>query len=218
MFISASTKHQVLNMITKLPVYNELLFKYTSDKKKFPTNDLRNEFKQYMWLILCEKPEDKIVKAWNEKYFLYSFIRTITNSLNSKTSPWAQALIKNEKYTFVSFYDTDINDDEYINNNTPEYLIDNNKTEDEILEEEYNRENNLKLIEEAKEYWIKHDPKLYGIFKLFDLNTLEDMSERAISKKMKIPNGTVHNQLHQARALIKAYIRNIKQNIKTYKQ
>ncbi len=197
MWISAATRQQVLEMVSKLPVYEEILYKYSHKYGK----EIMNDFKQYIWLILCEKSDDYILKAWNNKYFLYLYINIVKNSIKSDTSPWATAMAKDGKYDYIGFYQKEIEDTD-------------TKLELEYIEDEHEREHSLNLIKNAKKAILKKNPRLYGVFKIFDMHFNDSLTYREISAKMNEPLGSVHNNIHQAEAMIRHYIRNKKQNIK----
>lgn len=200
-WISAATRNEVLNMVSRSPIYDELLTKYTSSKKYF-NDDKRDEFKQYIWLILCEKPEEKILKAWNGKYFLYSFIRTIENSLYSKSSPWKYRPKNKVDIDFVPQFNEDIEDEA--------------KLDIEIYEDELLRNYNLELINEAIEIILKNNPRSLPEFILFNLYYKDGKTYRDAAKVLNMPPRTAFDYIKSAEARIKLIINNKKQNIKKY--
>lgn len=47
---------------------------------------LQDDLKQYVFMVLCEKPDSWIIDAWNKGYLKFFLVRTITNSIFSNNS------------------------------------------------------------------------------------------------------------------------------------
>lgn len=187
MFLTADTSQKIYNFILQDKSYEEILHKFFSKKQD------RDEFRQYLWLIICEQQEDKLITAWNNGYFKYWYVSVVKNQIQSKTSPWH----KKER-------SRNYNIDELEGLNEPgEYGI----TFEDIDYENYNNMR-LELIEKAIKYWSEKDPHFLVEKECFTLHYYQGLSYRQISSKIGIPYPSVFLYVQSAKVKIKGYITN----------
>ena len=79
MFISASTRDEVFSLVLKDKIYEDILYKFLSNKKE------RDEFRQHLWLQLCQMPNEKIITSWNQRWFQYLFVSVVKNVIKSSS-------------------------------------------------------------------------------------------------------------------------------------
>lgn len=201
-------RQQVFNSIIKDRFYEDILLKYLS------TEEDRNEFRQQLWLIICEMPTPDIIQAWEKKYFKYLYIRIIQNQICSKTSPWHRKTRLHQQMESIIFYDSDDSNEEIEQNNqinynnndlliddfNPEFLI----TQQESIEESKNQ---LKIIDKALEYLLNNNPHFIVESELFKMYYKNNLTYREIAEKTKIPLRTVYATVQTAKMLIKSHIK-----------
>lgn len=190
-FLTANTSQEVYKFILADKSYEEILQKFFSKKSE------RDEFRQYLWLIICEQGEEKIVTSWNSKFFKYWYVSVIKNQVASATSPWhLKERARNH------------NIDEIDGLNEPgEYGI----TYEDIDNQNYNNMR-LELVEKAIQYWSAKDPFFLTERECFNLYYQEGLSYRQISKKLNIPTPSVYIYVNAAQVKIKGYITNKRYN------
>jgi RNA polymerase sigma factor (sigma-70 family) len=86
-------------------IYDELINNILGGKNAHLKSALISELATYF----LENP-DKIITAWNSNYFKYYFVRVITNTVNSNTSPfYKREIIKDTNY-YDAFDENDFED------------------------------------------------------------------------------------------------------------
>ena len=91
-------RDQILQSILDNPIYEAVLVKY------LPKTQDRDEFRQFLWVILCEIKTETIETVWAQNKFLYYYVGIINNQLKSSTSKWYKDFRlyekKSETYSF----------------------------------------------------------------------------------------------------------------------
>lgn len=183
--MTAATAQQVYNYIIKDNFYDEILFKFFNNKEE------RDEFRQELWIMLGEIKEEKILKAWNDKYFKYLYVRIISNQVKSSTSRWQY----NKKFDMEKFKaDTDFSTE---------------SIEHDIIKAEVAKENTLKLtlIDKAINHLITINPHFIIESELFKMHHKDGLTLREISNKTNIPSTSVFEYIQSAQVLIKGHIK-----------
>jgi len=183
----------ILNEVATKKIYTEVIDKYIPyDEEE------RNEFKQYLFDILCTKPYQVIEDLWHKKQFMYWYVGIIRNNIISSTSPWHR---KHRTY------------DHKFTNLVPEN-IEEVKFDFLLNEEETERQKKLQLVDDAIAYHLLKNPNLKTEFDLFNLHFKNNISYRDISKLSHIPLTACYQYVQTALVLIKKYITNKQQKIK----
>jgi hypothetical protein len=60
-------------------------------------SDLADDLYNEVVLIFCEMPTEKLIKLYNSDHFRFYAVRTVLNTFNSNTSPFARKYRHNEK-------------------------------------------------------------------------------------------------------------------------
>ena len=88
------SKNEIIENLYNSPFINDVIKNITGGHRL--TEDLKAE----LFLILCEMPEDKIVKAWQGKWINYLCINILKKQYHSSTSPfhtkWRKDTTSNE--------------------------------------------------------------------------------------------------------------------------
>lgn len=155
-----TTKQDVVDHILADKFYEDVLRKYLGNPEE------RNEFRQELWLILLEMPEDKLIAYYNQKCLKYVYIGIINNQIKSSTSTWHKKF-RNR----VLEYNGNLNE--------PDESIDiiKNKTLDETR---------LKYINDTLILLEKKDPRLKRDITVFRMHFEEGLSYRKIAAKTRI--------------------------------
>ena len=178
------TKDEIITEMYTDPIYNEILFKF-SGKKYY--EDLRQE----IYLILLDKDEDLIVKAYEDKKLKYYFIRIILNQAKSSTSPF----YKKFKDKMVNTMD---NEEEF------EYKVNEQIDEPTIQFDIIKYCNKHKLLN-----WYQNE--ILTMYYKLDSNPIDD--EKITMRKIEESYGISHNSIYWTLNKIKRKIReHIKNN------
>lgn len=195
MYISASTIQQVYNLILNDKFYEDILKKFLTNKNQ------RNEFRQELWIYICEMPEKKILDAWNRRYFKYLYVAIVKNQVASKSSRWhlkfRSPQIDGKRIEFVEDYE-----------NSEDIFSFEESAETEIIKKEKLEEFEKKLliISDTINKIRFTNPKFFVKSELFKMYYYEEQSYRDIAKKTKIPLVTVFAYVKEAEQTIKDYI------------
>ena len=98
MFLTADTVNKIYNLCLKDKRYEEVLQKHLSNKQE------RDEFRQHLWLQICENDHDKVIRAWNERWFIYFYVSICTRQVASNSSTWHYLYRKDVKLDYVDNY------------------------------------------------------------------------------------------------------------------
>ena len=183
----------ILNEVANSKIYNEVLECYIPND-----DDERAEFKQYLFDILCTKPNKVIEDLWHKKQFMYWYVGIIRNSIISSTSPWHRKHRSNEYKT---------------TNHIPEE-VEEVKFEFIVKEEEDEKQIKLGMVDDAIAYHLAKNPKLKTEFDLFRMHFKNNLSYREISKMTHIPLTACYQYVQTALVLVKKYVTNKQQKIK----
>ena len=96
-------RDDILTDLFKSEMLNEIIIKITSN------NVLKDDLKSELFLILCEMPEVKLVKAHKNNYLIYMCINILKKQYHSSTSPFHKKWRK-EKFNELSDSDNYIPD------------------------------------------------------------------------------------------------------------
>ncbi len=192
MFISAATIYVVFELMQKDFFYEEMLRKYFSKK------DTREEFNQELMVFLFENP-DKITDIWNKKYFKYYYLSVVKNQVMSSTSSWH----KNFRKPLNQLVDSIPEQTEEVN-----FFI-----EEELLEKEKLNKKKIICINKALNHFEALDPwfKTNSVF--FKEYYIKNLNIRDISKKYKASSSTVHRQIHEAKHMVRWWIKKYNNNL-----
>ena len=203
----------ILQLITQDPIYETILQKYFSDVEE------RNEFRQFLWLQICETPNEKIESIWHKGYFLYWYCSVIKNQVISSSSRWhKEHRTSSHKLNNILFDCDDMLEspettrkNKYLNQ-AIEFILDTNTEESKIIHKEIGMENKKKvlMISEAIGHHLNRDPKLKTEFDLFNMYHQDGLTYREIQNKTRIPLSGVFRYIKDAEILIK---NNINQRI-----
>jgi len=182
-------RDQIFKEILNNPIYDSILEKYLSNKNE------RNEFRQFLWVMLCEIPTEKIEAIWAKNEFLWYYCGIVRNQIASSTSKW------HKEYRIT-------------NQNISQFKGEIEDEVEDILDQELNRANKLKEIDEAINHHLVINPHYKTDFDLFRLKFDKGMTYRAIAKKTKIPLTSVYEYILNAKTLIQTNIRFKKEKIR----
>lgn len=160
-----TTKQQVIDHILQDKYYDDVLLKYLTNK------DERDEFRQELWLILLEMPEEKLIHYYDSKILKYIYIGIINNQIKSSTSPW------HKKFRNVVL--------EY-NGNTLE--PDDSQT---YIEKLHINEEKHKYIEDKLIELENKDPYLLRDISIFKMHFFEGLSYRKINAKTNVSTHSI---------------------------
>lgn len=180
--LTAETRDIIFKEILKNPIYEVVLKKYLSDEYEL------NEFRQHLWVIISELPEEKILHIWNQGYFLFWYCNVIKNQIKSSTSSW------HKSYRLAN---------QNVSNSIKEVIDDIEIDQEDTRKEKLQK---LILIQDAISYHLRKNPRLQTEFKLFNLKYVEGYTYREISKKTKIPLASTFQAVLDAEILIRSYV------------
>lgn len=201
-------RDDIFKEILKNPIYDSILVKYLPDEYT------RDEFRQWLWVMLCEIKPERIEELWKENKFLYYYCAIVKTQLTSGKSKWYKKYRAFNKNSESFKLKQEIMFDEYgfeeeidINDNFTDYGI-TNETEEQ---HQFEYENNLKqlkhkMINNAIQYHLQRNPHLKLDFDLFKMKYEQNMTLRDISAKLNIPLTDVFKYIRNATQLIKANI------------
>lgn len=167
--------------------YSEVLSKF------LPKKDIRDEFKQEIYLYLLEHPE-RILEVYNKQYFKYYFINLVKQQVLSSTSSWHKTFRRND---FINYTDAplDMEDDTNV------------YAEIESLKKEKLNKKRITAINKALNHYEQLNPwfKTNSVF--FKEHFIEGLSFREISKKYhNTPISTIHYAIREAVILVRWHI------------
>lgn len=134
---------------------------------------LQEDLKQEVILILCELPEDKLIKLHENGAMQFYTVRIILNQIRSKTSPFA----KKYRRVYQEFKDIEINDNIDIQERSMRELVED-----------------IAMEEVDKLYWYNK-----GLVELY----LTHGNYRAIQKETGIPFGSCYKTIKKSLNQIK---------------
>lgn len=183
--MTAATKQEVYNYIIADKVYDEILKKYAKRKV------IRDELRQHIWLQIGNISDEKLIDAWNKRYFTYLYVAILKGQVVTNDSKWHN----NFRQHIVEFSEDNVTDFEV------DY-------ESKLIEEETRREKEIKLsyIDEALKYLLKINPHYLTEAELFRMYYQDKLSYGQISKKTNIPKVSVYDYVQSAKTLIKGFI------------
>jgi DNA-directed RNA polymerase specialized sigma24 family protein len=194
-------RDQIFQEVLKNPIYSTIIAKYMTNK------DDREEFTQFIWLILSEIPHEKIEAIWEKNQFLWYYCGIIKNQVISSNSKWHkeyrlpnQRLIDYEHYEQYNNYNEIIEDDSL---NELEYIAD--------LKEKKQKQNQIDMAIHEE---TKRNPLLITEFALFNMKYKDNLSYREIAAKTRIPTSSVFQYVKNAEILIKKQITYKKNNLR----
>lgn len=202
----AKNRDEVFKFILSDKTYEEILRTFLVVKNE------RDEFRQHLWLQICQLSERDLVKSWNEKYFTYLYVSIIKNQIQSNTSSWQKIRLKYDSAHKIDSESNDYSTDDIAATNRKKYSyeedftqsVEQNYIDAELITE---KKNKLLLINEALDYHIKLKPMFYLEASIFKMYFESDMSLRDITKKTGIQTTSVFNYVKTAKQLIKQYIK-----------
>ena len=190
--MTKTTKDEVIKHILNTKCYEDVLVKYLSSVQE------RNEFRQELWLILLEMPEEKLIHYYDTKCLFYVYIGIINNQLKSSTSPWHKKFRAN-KQIFSTDQLTNVNDTynkTSITNDTSKIVFDADQYDEQdtfqdVLSIKHLQEDKIKYIEDKLEELLKNDPRLIKEITIFKLHFYDGLSYSQITKKTNIKKTSV---------------------------
>lgn len=182
-------KEQILKEIVKNNIYQNILVKYFSEKNE------RDEFRQFLFIQICEIDDEKIELIWSKNEFLWYYCGIVKNQVKSSSSAWNKYRESFKKNVDISVFEN------YLENNDEESY------EDEINEK-------LSQIKQSINHYLKVNPKYKTDFDLFKLKYEQGLTYRAIAKKTNIPLTSVYQYILNATTLIQTHIRFKKEKIR----
>lgn len=157
-----TNRQTVIDHILTDTFYEEVLKKYLSNKSG------RDEFRQELWLIILEMPDDKLIHYYDTKCLKYIYIGIINNQIKSNTSAWHRNYRKNQPQ-------------EYFDN-----IYDSIDEADYVLNVKTENEDKLDYITDKLVQIESADPKMVRDITLFKMHFYEGMTYRAIEKATNI--------------------------------
>lgn len=188
MLITADTVNTIFALTQKDFYYKEVLSKYFKRKAE------RQEFESELWLYLFENPL-KTIEVFNNGFFKYWFIAIVKKQVVSNKSSWHYQF---RKQNFL-LYD-----------NPPEAGEEQNLylQQEEQKEFEDEKQNKIRVVKEALNFYYKHDPFFLKEGKIFEMYFFDNLSAREIAEKIKgINHKTVWEHINYATVLVKHYIK-----------
>lgn len=171
--ITASTLNDIITHINQdTDMYKEIVM------------NVSKQYYEDMWgemmLILLEyKNPDKLIEAYNKKYFKYFFIRILTNQIHSSTSPFFYKYKRHNLDLNVEIESVgDIEDDSWV-----EEINKFNEKTDEFLEQEH---------------WYDKE--------LFNMYYKEGLSYSKINQLTKIPKSSLWNSVSKTTERFRNYL------------
>lgn len=147
-------------------------------KKIAKGNDLWQDLKQELFVVLCEYDQSKIKEIIEKKQIMYFIVRILLNFYNSKTSPFYKKYRHIEDETFeISDYNSF---NKKYKSNLKFYSSISNSIQEKMTEGNYSDElDKIELaFEQADLSWYER-----GIAKLY----IQEKSFRKLSAKLDIP-------------------------------
>lgn len=188
-------RDKILNELLNNKIYESILVKY------LPIKNERNEFRQALWVMLCEIKPERLEELWREDKLLYYYCAIVKTQLTSSKSSWYKNYRSFGKNSEIYESDKD------------NRLIDNDISFDEE-HNKYDLDNKLNIINKSINYHLERNPRLKLDFNLFSMKYNEEMTMREISEKLNIPLTSVFKYIRNAEELIKSYIKYKKQKIR----
>lgn len=176
--MTAETASKVYELVLKDPVYESILIKFMDNNPQI------DDFRQHLWLILLELPDDKVVDAWNGNWFKYLYVRIITNQIKSNTSPWHVGYRKHDLPLL----------DEY-----------NYMSEEDAFEKD--KEIYLELMGKGINKFLNQNPCYKRDFELLKMKYIDGHNYREISEMTMIPLGSVYKYVQTALMLLENYMK-----------
>jgi len=180
-------RDQIFAEILKNKIYDTILVKY------LPCVDERNEFRQVLWVMLCEMKPSKIEELWRENKFLYYYCSIVKTQITSGKSKWYR------KYRSFGK-----NADIYQPNK--DKRLDDAELKDDLEYKKFITETKLTMINNAINYHLARDPHLIVDFDLFKMKYEKELTMREISDNLNIPLTSVFKYIRNAEELIKSHI------------
>jgi hypothetical protein len=189
------TRDEIFKEILNNKIYETILVKY------LPCIDERNEFRQVLWVMLCEMKPERIEELWLENKFLYYYCSIVKTQLTSGKSKW-----------YKKYRSFGKNADIY--SQTKDKRLDDVIEQIDIDYDNYVLTNKLNLVEIAIQHHLQRDPHLRVDFDLFKMKYNDELTMREISDKLNIPLTSVFKYVRNAEILIKSQINYKKQQIR----
>jgi hypothetical protein len=180
-------RDEIFKEILKNKIYESILVKY------LPCVDERNEFRQVLWVMLCEMKPSRVEELWRENKFLYYYCSIIKTQITSGKSKWYR------KYRSFGK-----NSNEY--NQYTDKRLDDSDSKDDLDYKKFITETKLTMIYNAINYHLARDPHLIVDFDLFKMKYEQELTMREISDKLNIPLTSVFKYIRNAEELIKSHI------------
>jgi DNA-directed RNA polymerase specialized sigma24 family protein len=199
MFLTADTINRVFELTQKEPIYKEILRKFFFDKKQ------REEFTQELWLSIFNiDPPEKVVTAWNEKWFRYLFVHIIKKQVLSSSSKWN---LNNRLRTSKEVIRERNEDGEPIE--AGELDVYEFEEQENEREAKQLKSHKINLILEALNHLEQKNPQQNkGRVDLFKMYFFEGLTYREVSKKAhNIPLSSVWVEIKRTTRDIQKYIR-----------
>lgn len=190
--ITADTLNRICELVQKDTRYEEVLKKYFTKKQD------RDEFRQHLWLQICQTDREKVIKAWNERWFIYFYTSLCNNQIKSYSSSW----YKNNNNKIFCY--------------TPDYVLENNNEHEELYSDsyEFDKIEAKRIINEAIEYYKEKDKDFIYSAQFF-LHKLEGKSAKQIEKLgyYDIKQQSIAAHIRYVKTLLSKYVQKKKINI-----
>lgn len=98
------SKNEILDELWRSQFIDDLIYNITSGHK------LKDDLKGHLFLILCEMPEKRIVKAYEDHYLNYMCINILKKQYHSSSSPFHKLWRANKG---EELFDVEIEDDTF---------------------------------------------------------------------------------------------------------
>lgn len=157
---------------------------FTDCIAKMEPEQLRDDLKQEVILIICELDEGKLIGLWQRKELEFFTVRVILNQIKSNSSPFARKFRNN----LLMFMD-EVNDDMQGLNVSPNWVhsdISPDEFEERLVHEEVQA---LAIEEINKLHWYHR-----GLIELYSKHG----NYRAIEKETGIPFGSCYKSIRKA--------------------
>jgi uncharacterized membrane protein YheB (UPF0754 family) len=185
-FITAATVNEVFQLANQDQRFEEVLQKYFQSKSE------RDEFRQHLWLQILTADKNKVLDAWNERWFIFYYVAICNNQVKSYSSSWHKQF--RSDHDEVEIYENTFEDKCY-----------------ETKDYELGRE----IINEALEHYIKQDPKFRLTADIFkqkmdgkSCRNIKIYHQGKLLNKDRI-NREINTAIHSIRHYIKKYGKSI---------